>query len=756
MRTFLFLLFGFVFSNHILAQDANEADPACREKCSQSQLTSREQQVLYYQYPSMDKYDVKYLKLDLKVDAGSRFMSGTCKTVAIALQPLDSFITELRNNMIVDSVFINGVKKNFQHSNDFVYISLSPALPAGTTVTALFYYNGTTGSSGVFAGTIASNGLTYTATLSESYQAREWFPVKQILRDKIDSADIWVTTSNINKVGSNGILVAAVDSPGNKKQYQWKSRYPMNYYMPSISVANYMEYSNYAKPAAIAPDSILVLNYIANDETFFNSVKANLDKTPAFIEKFSELYGLYPFKNEKYGHSYASIGGGMEHQTMTTTSSFSSTIIAHELGHQWFGDNVTCATWNHIWLNEGFASYSEYLAIEKLPLLFPTTTPAAYMLSIHSNVLSVANGSVYVPDASIFDENRIFSSRLTYNKGSAIIHNLRFEMQDDNLFFQTLQNYQQIYKNSTATADDFKLVAETTCSRSFADFFNQWYYGEGYPTFNITYIKQGSDSLILIVNETVSAPTVTPFFKGLYEFTVNSGQGDTTVKLNVTANNQQFKFRYTKTPNGIIVDPNNWVLNNVGTITNGGIVPVKLLSFEAIATNNCTAILKWRTSDEQDSKQYEIEYSTDGINFIKTGTISSNNNSSSESSYQFNNYLTATDIHYFRLKIVDKDGGFVYSRIIKLNKKCMGSFAVSVTPNPVTDNLSLQITQPSAGNTTIRIFDATGALIYTVVKMFNAGENILRLDIMRKFAPGTYMIRAEHANGTVSKKFVKM
>ncbi len=738
-----------------MAQQAND-DIGCMEKCSHDHSnTGRAQQVLYYQYPSMDKYDVKYLKLDLKAEAGTRFMSGTAKTVAIALQPLDSFITELKNNMIVDSVYINGTKRTFEHSSDFVYVPLSPALPAGTTVTAIFYYNGTTGTSGVFAGTIASNNLTYTATLSESYQAREWFPAKQVLSDKIDSADIWVTTSAINKVGSNGLLVAVVDSPNSKKQYQWKSRYPMNYYMPSISIGNYQEYKNYAKPAAMAPDSILVLNYISDDDVYFLSVKANLDKTPAFIEKFSELYGLYPFKNEKYGHSHASIGGGMEHQTMTTTSSFSSTLIAHELGHQWFGDNVTCARWNDIWVNEGFASYSEYLAIEKLPALFPTTNPAAYMLSIHSNVLSQPGGSVFVPQSSVFDENRIFSGRLTYNKGSAIIHNLRFEMQDDNLFFQTLKNYQQLYKNNVATGDDFKLVAETTCSRSFGDFFNQWYYGEGYPTFNITYIKQGTDSIILVVNETTSSPAITPFFKGLYEFRITSAQGDTVVKANVTANNQLFKFPYTKTPNGIVVDPNNWVLNNTGTITNGGVVPVKLLSFDVRINDNCTAMLKWRTTDEQDSKQYETEYSNDGTNFISTGTIESKN-VTTESSYQFNQYLSASTVHYFRLKIIDKDEGFVYSNIITLNRTCAGSLAVNVTPNPVTDQLALTIVQPMAGNTTIRIFDARGALIYKDSKMLNAGEHILRLNIMQRFGAGTYMVRAENAARSVSKKFIKM
>jgi Secretion system C-terminal sorting domain len=190
------------------------------------------------------------------------------------------------------------------------------------------------------------------------------------------------------------------------------------------------------------------------------------------------------------------------------------------------------------------------------------------MLNVHNDVLASLTGSVFVPDASLFDENRIFSSRFSYNKGSAIIHTLRFEMQDDNKFFQTLKTFQQQFKDSTATADDFRVVAETVCGRSFTDFFNQWYYGQGYPTFNVDYSKPG-DSIFLKVNQTVSAPAITPFFKGLYEFTINTAQGDTTVKVNLTANGEVFKFKSPRTPTGIVVDPNNWVLNKVGSITTG-------------------------------------------------------------------------------------------------------------------------------------------------------------------------------------------
>lgn len=576
MRKYILLLTGLLFYVSGYAQLLNGYTVAeCREKCNHPGITDAGR-VNYFQYPSMDKYDVKYLKLDLNIEANNRNISGTALTRVIAVQPLDSFICELKNNMTVDSVFINGIKiTGFTRSADHVFVPLSPVITAGSSIEALFYYRGLAGSGGVFAGTVTSNGLLYTASLSESYQAREWFPVKQFLKDKIDSADFWITTSNTNLAGSNGLLVNTVDLPNNKKQFQWKTTYPMSYYMPSFSVGNYMDYKIYAKPLSISPDSILVQNYIVNNNTYFNTNKANIDKTPAFIEKLSELYGLYPFRFEKYGHAHANIGGGMEHQTMSTMSSFGSTLIAHELGHQWFGDNVTCATWNHIWINEGFASYSEYLLIEQLPALFPTTNPASYMQGIHTNVMSSAGGSVFVPDASLFDENRIFSGRLSYDKGSAIIHNLRFELQNDNIFYQVLQAFQQQYKDSVATADDFKNLAQTISGKNLADFFNQWYYGEGYPTFNVDYSKQG-DSLVLLVNQTASAPAVTPFFKGLYEIRFSTLQGDTTVKINLQTNNQVFKFRSNRIPNGVTVDPNNWVINKVGSITTGFNDPVNV------------------------------------------------------------------------------------------------------------------------------------------------------------------------------------
>lgn len=748
MNRLLFFVIFFIAISQVWGQTPSN------QRCSKVHSITSSNAVNYYQYSSMNKYDVKYLKLDVNVEANNRYISGSVLTLSKVVAGMDTFITEFKSTMVVDSVLINGVRKTFTQSSDHIFIPLGATLSVGNTLTSLIYYHGTTSSLGVYAGTVGSTGLNYTASLSESYQAREWFPCKQILSDKIDSADIWITTSTSNKAGSNGKLEGIDQLPNNKVRYRWKTRYPMNYYLPSIAVGNYMEYDNYAKPAAIAPDSILIQHYLANNTTYFNTNKTNLDNTAKFLEKLSELYGLYPFYTEKYGHCQASIGGGMEHQTMTTLSSFDGTLVGHELGHQWFGDNVTCAKWNDIWINEGFATYSEQLLIEKLPLLFSPTTASSNMLSLHNSVMSVSNGSVYVPDASVFDENRIFSSRLTYNKGGAIIHTLRFEMQSDTLFFRTLKNFQLQFKDSVATGEDFKQVAQATSGKDFTTFFNQWYYGEGYPTYNVTYYRPTLDSVYLLLSETVSAPTVTPFFKGLLELTINSAQGDTTVLVNVTNNNQLFKIKCSKTPNNITVDPNNWVINKTGTITNGGVVDVNLHDFKVTANKDCSYSLQWITEYESGLKSFEVEYSTDAVHFFKVASFTPRGNAINTYDYLFLDNGSTT--YYFRIKIVNIDGHTIYSNVIAANSLCKRKFELFINPNPIHESLNITVEVLNAGKADIRIINSLGQLIYSGSTTFNKGINNWHLNTANLLTKGSYVFQLVTNDGNLfTQSFIK-
>lgn len=525
----------------------------------------------YFQNEKMNYYDTKHLGLKISVLPKSRFITAMCSYTVQTTQNSDTFAIEFKQTMSLDSAYVNNSKIAFTRKDDHIYIPLNPVVSPGALLNVSFYYHGDV-AAGFYAGTDA-NGLDYTASLSESFQAREWFPAKQFLNDKIDSTDIWIITSANCKAGSNGLLKDVIDLPNNMKQFHWSCHYPLSYYMPSVAVGNYMDYRNYAKPAAIYPDSILVQTLLFNNADYFNSVKIQIDKTPRFIEKMSELFGIYPFYKEKYGHTQADIGGGMEHATMTTLKNFDEHLVAHELAHQWFGDNVTCAGWRDIWLNESFATYAEVLMQEKLPDLF-TTTAAAQMTDLDERVMSQTGGSVYVPVANEYDEGRIFDYRLSYAKGATALHNLRFELQSDTLFFNILKAYQQKFKNSFAATNDFEAVAQQVSGKNLTNFFKQRIYGEGYPTYNVTYLKYGTDTLVLNIVQTASMPATTPLFTGFMEYKILSPQGDTIIKLNQTDTNQTFFVFYTKTPKGVEIDPDNWVVNKAGTITEGvSIIP---------------------------------------------------------------------------------------------------------------------------------------------------------------------------------------
>ena len=531
-----------------------------------------------------DQYDVKYVKLDVSLTNTTTFITGSVISNAVVVAPtMPGYVFELASNMTIDSVKINGVARTWTTSGVVRTVALPSAMTQGTAFTAQVWYRGTA-NRGLYNDDSPSWGTDATWSLSQPYNANGWWPCKQSLQDKIDSCDVWVSVANTLKAGSNGLLKNVTALTGNRSRYEWKHRYPVDYYLISVATAPYVDYTFHVTFPG-STDSMPVQNYVYGDNAqVLPFWKTRIDSTKGMIQHLSTLFGRYPFWQEKYGHCMAPLGGGMEHQTMTTQGNFGTELTVHELGHQWFGDAVTCATWSDIWLNEGFASYCEYLYREQFQ---SAASAASKMLSVHNSVMRdqqfqtpLTTGSVYVIDTA--NEGRLFSSRLTYDKGSAAVHSLRFLVGNDSTFFAMLRNYQTVYKFKTATTEDFKNTAETFLSRDLDTFFNQWIYGEGYPIFSATWNQNGNDVVLNITQtnaNTSTSSTVPLYFATPLEVRLTSPAGDTTVRVNLSGATTRIDLPWSKTMTGLRFDPANWLMNDSGTVAKDP----SLLSLQGIA-----------------------------------------------------------------------------------------------------------------------------------------------------------------------------
>lgn len=540
----------------------------------------------FSQHSLEHKYDVSQYILDLEINNSNTLIKGNVTINAkVTATSLDTFVVDLidtimpiQTYMVVDSIFVDGFISGFQHHDDLVFVPIISTLNQNDEFSVQIYYHGRgtalsiTNYNGIMKSTYA--GVTHTYTFSQPTWSKMWWPCKQILNDKADSITFYITTDSLNNAGSNGMLKSIEYLQGSKVKYKWVTNYPIDFYLVSFVVGPTTEHITYAQ-LPDTQDSVLFLSFLFPNAVEYTNHLNVIGKTKELIYLFSELIGEYPFKNEKYG--YCVVGsplGAMEHQTICTIGyqAMDSTAanyyvyyfwyVAHELAHQWFGDYVTCSKWNYIWLNEGFASYMEYVAIQNLE---SQTNADTWILNAHNEVKSSPEGSVYVPDSLAFDENIVLDYRLQYKKGSSILHTLRFEINNDSLFFTVLRNYLSSYAYSVASAEDFKLVAENTTGIDFTDFFNQWYYGQGYPIFHISWY-QDNDTITIESFQSTST-SITTLFKTHFDIKLSFSSSDTIIRLFQATNSEIFKIAIPEHVDIVEFDPNYWLISDTYYLT---------------------------------------------------------------------------------------------------------------------------------------------------------------------------------------------
>lgn len=515
----------------------------------------------YSQSNIQNNYDVKFYHITVTANTTSTFLTADTKIGFVINSQSDSVVLDFGSQMKITALWINGKSSEYYHRKNQLIVYSNFTKDKSYTIEISYKGDGAypNGEEAVRLKEYLPYGF-YFYTLTEPYSSKYWFPCKEVLTDKADSVFVDILIPDNLKAGSVGLLTDVVETDTGWVQYQWKSYYPTSFYLISIAFGDYLDYTFQYNNEQ---DTFPVVNLIYNSEEFLQEEKDRIDTTSCLLDIFTDLYGPYPFREEKYGHCLVPAGGGMEHQTMTTLGNFSFNLVAHEMAHQWFGDYVTCSTWNDIWINEGFASYSEYLVYEYLG---DTEAAFSWIGYAHELAMTSARGSIYVPDSVVDDESRVFNYNLTYKKGASILHMLRYEINNDELFFGALKSYLKKFEFGTASAKDFQQQLESFCDIDLESFFEQWYYGSGYPIYSFKWYQEDGE-FVIICNQKGSDPENTAFFKQTLPVLLTFPQGDTLIKIPINEPETKWTVSVDQPVYYVTIDPEDVSLEDVNSVS---------------------------------------------------------------------------------------------------------------------------------------------------------------------------------------------
>ncbi len=590
--TKIILFFLALYGNISYAQVIPESEWPSEASTKQEKLSAAKK-IAFKANPNTGNYDLYYHRLFWQVNPEKSEISGEVTSYFTAREDLQNITFEIGSNLKVTKVLHRSLELSFvQNTQDELIITLPGILSKDDKDSLSVIYSGNPVSSGFGSFEISKhNNVPILWTLSEPYGAKGWWPCKQDLIDKIDSIDIYIQHPKAYKAASNGLLVSE-KTENLFTLTHWKHKYPIPAYLIAIAVTNYSVYSD-----PVENESFEVLNYVYPEN--LTAARAGTSITPRIIKLYSELFEAYPYAKEKYGHAQFGWGGGMEHTTMTFMGSWGRQLIAHELAHQWFGNKVTCGSWEDIWLNEGFASYLEGLTIENFD---GTIAAQNWRNSLINNITSLPDGSTFVNDTTSVD--RIFSGRLSYRKGAMILHMLRYKLGDDH-FFRSIKNYLADPELSFgyARTSDLQRHFETVSGSNLSEFFKDWYYGEGFPSYSLIWSQNPQNSLTVTVNQAQSHASVDFFEMPLpIQITGADGQKDI-LRLEITQNNQSFTVIAPFKVTNIEIDPEK----NIISRNNGAV-----LGLDSFQLNAKISIYP----NPVDDRLYIKNYSTATINQI--------------------------------------------------------------------------------------------------------------------------------------------
>jgi aminopeptidase N len=389
-------------------------------------------------------------------------------------------------------------------------------------------------------------------TQGETTEARHWFPCIDHPQVKFSSEITVIVPVGFTAISNGRLMKVEKDK---KWKYSWREDNPHPSYLASVVVGKYVEINEgnlyHYVPAEHAHDA-----------------KRTFDRTAEMVEFFEDYLGTkYPFAKYSQVCVQDFVYGGMENSSCTTLTQdtlhdkkahadfTSDYLVSHELAHQWFGDLVTCRDWQHVWLNEGFATYCEALYWEKSRgadefLYYVMQNADDYLEEANTRYTRPIVTKVYKHPDELFD-------RHTYEKASCVLHMLRNKV-GDAYFRRAIKTYLQRFANGTAETDDLRKVFELETGKSLQQFFDQWLYRAGHPDLKVEFSLEGKIARIKVEQTQEGEPFSFPL-----EIRLGFAKGDRLMSFAVSEKESVFQMPVEKEVEWFSVDPDFKVLKTM-------------------------------------------------------------------------------------------------------------------------------------------------------------------------------------------------
>jgi len=496
---------------------------------------------------------VNHMRLEIEPDLEAQSVSCRQELELIAIQDTD--IVELdAAELVVKSVSSSNKKLSFKTIDDRLIVKLGRSLAAGARAKIAIVYAAKPRKGFYFVAPDMHypDKRVEAWTQGETTEAKHWFPCVDHPQVKFSSEITVMVPAGFTAI-SNGKLLKV--EKGRKWKYFWRENNPHPAYLASVVVGKYVEINEG-----------IIYHYVPAQ--YAHDAKRTFDRTAEMVEFFEDYLGTkYPF--EKYSQVCVQdfVYGGMENSSCTTLTQetlhdkkahvdFSSDyLVSHELAHQWFGDLVTCRDWQHLWLNESFATYCEGLYWEASRgadefVYYVMQTAEDYFEEASSRYTRPIVTKVYKHPDELFDKH-------TYEKGSCVLHMLR-NVVGDRHFRRALKTYLQRFANGNAETEDLRKVFELETGTSLQQFFDQWLYRAGHPDLKVEFATEGKVARIKVEQAQEGEP-----FLFRLEVRFGFAKGDKVVTFDVSEKESVFQVPVDKEVEWFSVDPGFKVLKTM-------------------------------------------------------------------------------------------------------------------------------------------------------------------------------------------------